>query len=234
MGFGGSGGGGGGSVASSSDVALNSPTNNQVLTYDSSLAKWKNATGGSGGGVDVETVSNMMDAALVQTVKKPVSWAASTSYAVGDYFSLSYSTYRVVNAFTSGTDAPVPADARPVTPDSDFEIFASPSSVGSAIVRRSSDGAATFSRVYSLMNPTAATELTNKQYVDEAIDNVTMPTRPASMLTVVWNGSAWTYRGTVISAQPTDRIAGDVVMFVGNPGGSLPTWAITNDIWTQG
>jgi hypothetical protein len=45
MGFGG---GGGGSVASSSDVALNSPVNQDVLTYDSSVSKWKNAvaTGG--------------------------------------------------------------------------------------------------------------------------------------------------------------------------------------------
>ncbi len=45
MGFGG---GGGGSVAGSSDVALNSPVNQDVLTYDSSTSKWKNAvaTGG--------------------------------------------------------------------------------------------------------------------------------------------------------------------------------------------
>ncbi len=44
MGFGGSG-GGSGSVAGSSDVALNNPVNNNVLTYDSSSSKWKNAAG---------------------------------------------------------------------------------------------------------------------------------------------------------------------------------------------
>ena len=48
MGFGGSG-GGSGAIGSASDVALNSPANNEVLTYDSSVQKWKNAlTSGSG------------------------------------------------------------------------------------------------------------------------------------------------------------------------------------------
>jgi beta-glucanase (GH16 family) len=41
----------GGKIATAVDVALNNPANNQVLTYDGSTAKWKNAatTGGSGG-----------------------------------------------------------------------------------------------------------------------------------------------------------------------------------------
>lgn len=55
MGFGGSG-GGGGSIASSSDVALNSPTNAQALTYDSATAKWKNATVSGGSSPTVETI----------------------------------------------------------------------------------------------------------------------------------------------------------------------------------
>ncbi len=42
MGFGGSG-GGSASIAGSSDVALNNPANNNVLTYDTSSSKWKNA-----------------------------------------------------------------------------------------------------------------------------------------------------------------------------------------------
>ena len=46
------GGGGGGSttLAGLSDVALSSLTNGDVLTYDSSISKWKNAAGGSSGG----------------------------------------------------------------------------------------------------------------------------------------------------------------------------------------
>lgn len=45
----GSGGGGSASVGTSTDVALSSPQNNQVLTYDGGIGKWKNAaaTGGS-------------------------------------------------------------------------------------------------------------------------------------------------------------------------------------------
>jgi hypothetical protein len=43
MGFG-SGGGGSGGIAGSNDVALNNPVNTEVLSYDSSTSKWKNAT----------------------------------------------------------------------------------------------------------------------------------------------------------------------------------------------
>ena len=47
MGYGGSGGGGGGSIAGSSDVALNSPSDGQVLAYDADTAKWKNQVSSS-------------------------------------------------------------------------------------------------------------------------------------------------------------------------------------------
>lgn len=40
-------GGAGGSLAGLSDVAISSPTNNQVLTYDTATSKWKNAAAGS-------------------------------------------------------------------------------------------------------------------------------------------------------------------------------------------
>jgi hypothetical protein len=42
MGFG-NGGSGGGSIASSNDVALNNPTSTEVLSYDATTSKWKNA-----------------------------------------------------------------------------------------------------------------------------------------------------------------------------------------------
>ncbi len=44
MGFGGSG-GGGGSISSSSDVSLSNPSDDQVLSYDTSISKWKNKSG---------------------------------------------------------------------------------------------------------------------------------------------------------------------------------------------
>lgn len=49
MGFGGSG-GGSSTIGSASDVAFSNPSNGQVITYDGSIGKWKNAaaTGGSG------------------------------------------------------------------------------------------------------------------------------------------------------------------------------------------
>jgi hypothetical protein len=41
-------GGGSGSISGSTDVALNNTANNQVLTYDGTLGKWKNANNASG------------------------------------------------------------------------------------------------------------------------------------------------------------------------------------------
>lgn len=64
MGFGGSGGGGGsGAIGGATDVALNSPSNNQVLTYDSSIEKWKNAASSGGGGST--TSANITDASTI-------------------------------------------------------------------------------------------------------------------------------------------------------------------------
>lgn len=56
MGFNPSGGGGSASIASSSDVTLNNPANNEVLAYDATAAKWKNATV-SGGASDATASS---------------------------------------------------------------------------------------------------------------------------------------------------------------------------------
>jgi hypothetical protein len=56
MGFGGTGGGGSASVATSTDVALNLPANNEVLTYDTGIGKWKNAA--SGGGASLTASKN--------------------------------------------------------------------------------------------------------------------------------------------------------------------------------
>ena len=47
MSFSGSG-GSGSSVSGSSDVALSNPLNSQVLTYNTSVAKWTNATPSAG------------------------------------------------------------------------------------------------------------------------------------------------------------------------------------------
>lgn len=63
--------GGSGGLASASDVAFNSPQDNQVLTYDSPSAKWQNqeATGSSVGGllgVAVVTVASSNESASVK------------------------------------------------------------------------------------------------------------------------------------------------------------------------
>lgn len=47
MGFGGSG-GSGGTIGSATDVALNNPSNNQVLTFDGTVGKWRNLNSATG------------------------------------------------------------------------------------------------------------------------------------------------------------------------------------------
>lgn len=54
MSFGGGGGGGASALPGLSDVALSSPTNNQVLTYNSGTLKWVNANAAAGGSVTVK------------------------------------------------------------------------------------------------------------------------------------------------------------------------------------
>lgn len=92
MGFNpGGGGGGSSSIATATDAALNNPLNNDVLTYDNSVSKWKNATapaaavssvaGKTGavslvkGDVGLANVDNTSD------VNKPLSTAAQTALA---------------------------------------------------------------------------------------------------------------------------------------------------------
>jgi hypothetical protein len=96
MGF--SGGSGSSSIGSSTDVALSNPSNNQVLTYDGTQAKWKNAT--PTGGVDTtavhmagaETITGTKTFAVSPSVPTPTnaSDAANKSYVDGK--TVSYAT----------------------------------------------------------------------------------------------------------------------------------------------
>ncbi len=57
MGFGPGGGGGSSSIGGSTDVALSNPANNEVLTYDAGVGKWKNAVISGGGSTPDATTS---------------------------------------------------------------------------------------------------------------------------------------------------------------------------------
>lgn len=89
MGFGGNGGGGSGSISSSSDVALNTPGNDDVLSYDQTTAKWHNKAFAASGVTSVAGRSGAVT--LVQAdvglgnvdntadLSKPVSTATQTA-----------------------------------------------------------------------------------------------------------------------------------------------------------
>lgn len=65
-------------------------------------------------------------------------------------------------------------------------------------------------------------------------EGVPAAVRPAALFPVIYSAGNWTYKGLTITARPADMLAGDQIQFIGNPGGSLPAWAATNDVWTQG
>ena len=43
----------GGAISGATDVALSNPANNQVLTYNSGVAKWQNQNAAAGGNVSI-------------------------------------------------------------------------------------------------------------------------------------------------------------------------------------
>ncbi len=66
------GGGGGGSLSGDSDVALSSPANNQVLTYNSGTAKWTNAASQGGS----PTYANAPAGSTFTVLKSGGTWPA--------------------------------------------------------------------------------------------------------------------------------------------------------------
>lgn len=51
--------------------------------------------------------------------------------------------------------------------------------------------------------------------------------------TVRYTGTAWEF-ATLADAQAAGLDTRQTVWFIGNPGGAMPDWARTGDIWTQG
>lgn len=70
MTFGGSGGGGGSSISGSTDVALSNPANDQVLTYNTGVAKWQNAPSQGG----TPTLANLPAGSTITVHKVGGNW----------------------------------------------------------------------------------------------------------------------------------------------------------------
>jgi hypothetical protein len=170
---------------------------------------------------------NIGDASTsTNSVKTPTTWAASTAYGVGDYFSTTTGViYRVVVAHTSGTVEPGAATAN-------FTVWGSSANLPGSVTVRNSLGEVAFNAVYANNIPTATTELTNKLYVDNQISTITVPAQPFVFYPIVWSGTAWTYGNVAITARPSGMRPGDIAFFDGV--GTLPTWATTNDLMTEG
>ena len=82
MGFGGNG-GGASSIAVAGDAALNNPASNEVLTYDSTTSKWKNAAIPNGEGTTLMTYYNATTHVWPArpSVSHPIMWISTTDAA---------------------------------------------------------------------------------------------------------------------------------------------------------
>lgn len=73
MGFNPGGGSGGATnVSGLTDVSLNNPANTQVLSYDSAIAKWKNAASSGSS----PTLANLPSGVTITVMKSSGSWPA--------------------------------------------------------------------------------------------------------------------------------------------------------------
>jgi hypothetical protein len=95
-----------------------------------------------------------------------------------------------------------------------------------SIVLRSTANEATFSQLYIIDAPQFSTSAINKGYFDTALADA----RPALTVVYLWDGSAWTYKGAVVTAPSTDAQAGDIHVFYG--GTALPAWAPQGSYWS--
>jgi hypothetical protein len=160
------------------------------------------------------------------SVKTPTVWVTGAAYGVGDYFSTSFGViYRTVVAHTAAATEPTAATAN-------FAVWGSSGNFPGSVIVRNALGEVAFSAAYATDVPTAASELTNKQYVDTQVATVAAPAIPFVFYPIVWNGTAWTYGNVAITARPSGMRSGDIAFFDGV--GTLPAWATTNDLMTEG
>lgn len=149
MGYVGSG-GGGGSISSSSDVALGTLANNDVLTYDSSAAKWENkpAQGGSGAVSSVNGKTGVVSLAASDVGAIPTPAAPTDGYALvydssSDTWTSQVLTFGAVQG--TGTLAQLVSGAR-------FTVLYDPTAHSGA-------GGWTYAGTYITMRPTARTDI---------------------------------------------------------------------------
>lgn len=66
----------GGAISGATDVALSNPANNQVLTYNSGVAKWQNQTAAAGGNV---TIAQLPAGSVIHVLESGGSYTRPTS-----------------------------------------------------------------------------------------------------------------------------------------------------------
>ena len=187
MGFGG-GGGSGGTIGSATDVALSSPANGQVLTYNSGVAKWQNQA--SSGGSNATTGAP----GLVQLAGDLGGTATSPTTPTAVHLT-GAETVAGVKTFSS---IPVLPATTPTTSTQaatkgyvDANIGASVGSATPAALGSAAAGSSTSAARQDHVHPTTGLMLTTQQTSIKAVNIYTSgayPTRPSGYGSVEWIG----------------------------------------------
>lgn len=223
MSFGG-GGGGSSKISTSQDVALNSPATGQVLTYDGTLAKWKNAAGAGA-------------ANLVPTAVKSSAYTANVGELVlcdasGGTFNVTLPTAPAdgvqvgVKKMDSSGNMPIAVRGGSDTFESGSTSFGISTQYRSVIFQYDAGSStwyavAMYISVSSLNIPNNFTDLAGNVDVGQLPANTTLTqpftdanyttvTRPTARtdVTVIWIGDAT----TISTHLPANRVAGDVIL----------------------
>jgi hypothetical protein len=171
-------------ISGAADVALNNPLNSEVLTFDSSTSKWKNATATLG---EVSSVAGKTG--VVSLVKADVGLSNVDDTADSDK-PVSNATQALLNTKVTSddvrlTDARVPIDASVTTAKlNDGAVTVSKLSTSAQISLSKADSALQTAPVTSVATRTGAITLSKADVGLSNVDNTSDASKPVSTATL--------------------------------------------------
>lgn len=223
MGFGGTG-GGGGSIAGANDAAVSNPAQGQILTYDGTVSKWKNAA--ANGSNNVSPTSLKTSAYSAAAGELVLCDATAGTFSVSLPASPIDGTQIGVKKMDNSGNLPLVATGGADVFEPGTNSFAISTQYRSVVFQYKASNAtwyavAMYLSVSSLNIPNAFTDLAGnvtagqlpaQASLTQAFTNANYATvsRPTARtdISVMWIGDAT----TTSTHLPTNRIAGDVIL----------------------
>jgi hypothetical protein len=211
------------------DVEGGTPATGEGLIWDG--AQWTFAAVGGGGGGAVSSVNSQTGVVVLGADNIAESatrkWLTAAERVIIGGAAADSAVVKLTGAQTiAGIKT---FSSAPVVPDASF-AQAKVSGLAATLALLAPLASPALTGVPTAPAPTVGSSIATKDYVDANIGGV----RPAVLVPIIWTGSAWAYKGVAVSGRPSDITSTDTAAFIGNPGGTLPSWAATNDVWIQG